>query len=493
MNKNSSQFSWFNFGSKILKDLIAIIILFILSVYVVYFTSQNIAKIFFLALLLLFFFSKKDYFWFAYFFIVAQGPGYFFADFSGTSLHRLPLYTFLAGMSFTPLDLFVLLVFLKALIKGRKKKLKLEKPLLLVLTYTVFSVIVNSLFYGTNVDVLVWNLRWVFCYSIIISFSYLMHKKHEIYRFFLLVFPLVFFILFTQIFYLTTGNEFINLFNPGFRDVALNTVTGALRPLAGGGLIVFFTFVFAIFLLVNEDYKLPKMYLYLVMAAAFSSVFLSATRLWFVIFSFILVSYLLVSKKKIFSTIGVVSIFFLFMSLLMYFGFVPRAFLVESSWGRLQQVFGIASGGVYSVDTAANRLFNQFPIIMGVIKQSPLIGYGFSDVSLIYYDNDFGFLNTILIFGVIGFFLFIYFFIKYFTMIISSVKKIGDSNSIKVPLKIMAILLAGILIGYFSTWDFFTYNFHKVFFISLVIALAEFFVRQADKEELFVKQKISSS
>ncbi|MBA7633807.1 hypothetical protein ES703_41378 [subsurface metagenome] len=492
MNNNSLEFSWPNFRWHVLKDLIGIIILFVLSIFMVYFTSQNITRLFFLLVLVLFVVSKKNYFWFAYFFIVAQGPGYFFADFSGTSLHRLPLYTFLAGMSFTPLDLFVLLVFLKALIKGRKKKLKLEKPLLLVLTYIVLSVIVSSLFYGTNVDVLAWNLRWVFCYSVIISFSYLMTKKHEIYRFFLLVFPFVFLIIFSQIYFVTTGSELINLLNPGFRGVALNTVTGELRPIMGGGLIVFFSFIFSVFLLVDRDYKLSKIYLYVIMAVAFLSIFLSATRLWFVIFSFIFTGYIFVSKKKIWSTLRIVSIFFLIISALIYSGLIPLNLVLQSSWGRVQQVFGIASGGLYSVDTAANRLINQLPVIMAIIKQNLIIGYGFSYISRMYYDNDFGFLNTILIFGVIGLSLFIFFFVKLLIMLALSIKKISIRNPFRISLKIMIIAWIGILIGYFTTWDFFTWYFDKVFFISILIALAEFFVMQADKEELRMKHSVNS-
>jgi hypothetical protein len=434
--------------------------------------------------------SKKDYFWFAYFFIITQGPGYFFADFSGTSLHRLPLYTFLAGMSFTPIDIFILLALLKALIKGRKMKLKLEKPLLVLLAYIILSVSVSSVIYGADADIIVWNFRWVFYYSIIISFLYLVNKKHEIYRFILLVSPLVFFIFFTQIYYLMTGNEFINFFNPGFRGVALNTVTGELRPLAGGGLIVFFSFVFSIFLLTAKDYKLPKIYLYFILVVAFLSVFLSATRLWFVIFSFIFAGYLLVSKKKILSIIGIGAVGFVVLSTLMYTGLIQSDLLLQSSWGRVQQVFGIASGDVYSVDTAMNRLVNQLPIIVGVIKQNPFIGYGFSKVTMIYYDNDFGFLNTILMFGVIGFLLFLFFFIKIFVMLVSCIKKISISNPYKIPLKIMVIAWGGILIGYFTTWDFFTMSFYKIFFISLLIVFAEFFVRQADREELLIKQKM---
>jgi len=425
MNSHSLEFSWYNFRWRILKDFIAIVIVFVLSIYVVYFTSQEIAKIFFLLLLLLFLLSDKDFFWFAYFFILAQGPGYFFADLSGASLYRLPLYTFLAGMSLTPVDIFVLLAFLKALAKGKRKRLQLQLPLLVLAGYIVFSVSVGFFIYGVDIDIAAWNLRWLFYYSIIISFLYLVHQKQQIYRFALLIFPFVFFIAFTQIYYISSGDELINLFDPDFRAITVNTVTGELRPITGGGLVVFFCYVLSFLLLADDDFKLPKVPLYLVLVSSFLSIFLSATRLWFVIFSFIFVGYTLVAKKKMLSAVSFVAIAFLVLSVLTYSGVITRDFLLGSSWGRLQQIFDVTRGDVSAVDNAINRLFNQMPIIVAAMKQNLLIGYGFSRVTMIYYDNDFGFLNTILMFGLAGLSLFVFFFVKLFTLLISSMKRVS--------------------------------------------------------------------
>jgi O-antigen ligase len=219
------------------------------------------------------------------------------------------------------------------------------------------------------------------------------------------------------------------------------------------------------------------------MVVAAISVFISATRLWFVIFSFVFVGYILVSEKKILSGIGILSMFLIVLSTLLYFGFIPQELLVESSWGRLNQVFNIAKGDVYSVDTARNRLLNQLPIIMEAIKQNPIVGYGFSNVTMSIYDNNFGFVNTILLFGISGFLLFVFFFVKLFGELLSSVKKLNNRNLYKIPLKILIIAWVGILIGYFSTWDFFTMSFHKVFFISILIVFLEFFMAKAKQNE----------
>ena len=483
----TDSYSLSKFGWQTLKNIISIIILFILSVYVVYFIGQSFSKIFFLVLLLLFLLSKRDYFWFAFFFILAQGPGNFFADFSGTSQYRLPSYTFLSGFSFNPLDFFVILAFLKAILKGKRTKLKLKRPLILILIYIIFSFVITSFIFGTNADILAWNLRWLFYYSIIISFSYLVTKKDEVYHFILLVFPFVFFILFTQIYYIRASNEFINLFDPGFRGIVLNTVTGELRPDIGGVLLVFFSFIFALFLLQNKDFRLSKVYLYLIITTSFFSIFISATRLWSVIFSFILMGYILVSKRKILSVVGIAGSLFVILSVLSCLGLTPSDLLLGSAWKRVSQVSYIAKGNIYIVDTARSRFFDQLPIILEQIKQNPLTGYGVSEITMEYCNNNLGFVNTILMFGIFGLSLFIYFFIKYFSMISTSIKRF-DNNPFKNSLKIMAIVWVGILIGYFSTWDFFTYYFYKTFFISILIAITEFFIREA--EELSMSRQI---
>ena len=469
------------------KDLFFLIILLILSFYAVYFTPQNISRVFFLLPLFVFLLSNRNYLWFAYFFVLAQGPGYFFADFSGASQQRLPLYTFLAGMSFTPLDAFIVFALLKALIKGRKMKLKLRDPLLILLAYIIFSVGVNSAIYGTDIGVLAGNSRWVFCYSIIISFSYLVNQKHYIYRFIMLIFPFVFFVFFTQIYAVVTGNELINLFNSGFRGIELNSVTGDIRTVMAGELILLFSLLSALIMLVNKESKLPKLYLVSVITVSFISVFLSATRLWFLIFSFIMAGYVFVSKRKILSVLGISSILVLTTSVLIYSGLVSVDTLLYSPWMRLQQVFKVATGNVYMVDTARNRLVNQLPIIMEVIRQNPLIGYGFSDVTMNFYNNNLGFVNTILMFGVIGFSFFLLFFIKVFEMLISSIRKISINNAFRLPLKIIVLAWGGVLIGYFTTWDFFSMYFDKVFFVSILIVFTEFFVVQADKEEMLLQ------
>lgn len=462
-----------------LLDFALMIGLLLLSVFVVYFSSQTIAKIYFFGLLVFFSFMENDYFWFAFFFILVQGPGYLFADFSGFSEFRLPLYSFLPGFSFTPIDLFVVLAFVKAMVKGRKVKLRHEINFLMIAVYMVSVVIVTAIIFESNIETLAWNLRWIFYYSLVVSFLFLVRNRHEVYRFILLSSIGVFIVVLAQIYLVTTGNEFINLLNPSFRGVELNEVTGGIRPVMGGVLLLFFGYAFAMFLLADRGYAFARKYLYVVVACAFFSVFLSATRLWSVIFSVIFIGYFFITRRKILSTIGVVVVLFLLVGGLVYSGIIPDEMLIDSSWARVSQIFDVAKGDIYSAETAMHRIVYELPVLLNVIKQSPFIGYGVSNISMRYYDGDFGFANTILMFGVIGFFLFIALFANLFASFMSAIKGIRTRNPLRSSLYVLIIIWIGILVGYFTTYDFFTMYFDKIFFIAIVLALSEFFTARA--------------
>jgi hypothetical protein len=453
------------------------------SFYVVYMASTDISRVFFLLVLVFFLFTKKSYFWFAYFFILVQGPGYLWADYSGLSQYRLPMYTPVSGMSFTPIDLFVLFAFVKAMFTGRKVRLGMTKVMIAVPVYAVICVVITGLLFGTDIDILAWNLRWVFYYTLIISFLFLIRKPYEVRDFFVLIFPVVFFILFTQIYYIASGTEFINLYDPGFRGVTLNTVTGDLRPVMGGILLVFFCFVTALLLLLEKNHRIPKLFLYSVVVTTFLTVFLSATRVWFIIFSIVFLGYVLASRKKISSTLGIVAVLLIIAGGIIYSGVLSHDLMVNSSWARMRQVFDFARGDFFAAQTAMNRLVVQLPILVNTIKQSPLVGFGFSGITMQHYDDDFGFLNTVLMFGLIGFTLFMVFFYRVISMLSSSFKRLRNGDAYRSSMKMMIAVWVSILIGYLTTWDFFTMYFNKVFFMAIIIAVSEYIVIRALQPE----------
>jgi len=474
------------------EDFVYLFILFTSSIIFTYYLPRNLSNIFFLILLFLFLRSEKNYFWFAFFFILVQGPAYFFSDFYGSSQYRLPIYSILPGLSFTPIDLFVILAFIKALLKGKKKKLMLKTPLIIILAYITISFIF-TIIKDFDLQYLGPVMRGPFYYSIIISFSYLVTERKDALYFIYLVIPSIFFLFFTQLYFLITRNEFINLFYPGYRGILQMENSGQIRAIAGGDLLVLFCFVFSLFLLENHKKKLSNRYLYLISTVAYISVIISATRIWFVVFSFILFGYIFISKRRMSNLIKIFIVLAIIFTMLFLSDVISIDFLERGVGKRLAGILYVIQGKFHSVKTFEYRYFVRLPRVIEGVKKYIIFGCGFSRKGLEYIDFHVGFFNTILQFGIIGFSLFILFIISYFKLIKTSINKIGNLNPFNIPLKILALIFSGILIANFTTWFFFpmSRNTYIPFFISIFLSLTELFIREAENEENLVVNKNS--
>jgi len=469
--------------NQIFTDLVFMILLFISSSYVVYFTSQSVSQVFFLALLLIFLLSsKKDYLWFAFFLVIMWTPGYLFSDFSALSTQRLPLYTFLRGWSFTPLELFLLFAFLKALRYGRRVHFALKRPLILILIYAGFLFFISFFLYGTNQDNLDYILKCFINTSIFVSFSLLVYTKEDIFRFFYLFLPIVFFIFFAQIYFVVTGIPFVNLFNPGYRTVVLLSES-QVRPLSGGIMILFLSYVSSLLLLRFQHRFKGKYFLLATVMVCYLSVFLSATRIWFIMFSFILVCYVL------FTNVRVAKYKYLFfvivLGVILFLNVKPLKFGIEGAWNRISEVGGVVSEGIHEAQTLDRRVSIRLPKVLEGIKQNWLIGWGFSDTYFEYSDRHVGNFDTILQGGLIGFLLFGYLWFSFFEMIFVTRKKVKGTNTYRDPLLVLVSAFGAILIAHFSTYHWFGLLFSQRggVFLLIFMSVSELFVRLAKHED----------
>ncbi len=473
-----SDFSW-----QLAKDEVEIILLFLLAVFSVYFLGRGISQLVFLGFLAAFWFSKKDYLWFALYFVFVLTPGYFLQSMGPLVQYRIPVYSVASGISFSATDIFVILALGKALIKGRRVRLRLEKPLLIILIYICIS-FVFSYIKGANVSTLANLVRGPFFYSVIISFLFLVRNRKQAYSFILLVSSFVFFILFTQLFYLVTHNEFINLFFPGFRGTVLIEGTQEIRPIMGGVLLVLFSFVYSLLLAENREVRISQKYLYLIAGTAFFSVVLSATRIWFAVFLFLILGYILISKKQL-SNLAVASFAMgFFVVALLMVGIIPFE-MITGVLERLSGLAAVARGDFHSVSTFEYRYYHRLPLLMVGLRENVLFGCGFSETYFQYRDYHVGFFNTILQFGVVGFSFFLYFFIRYFYILISKIKKISRRNPLRGSLKMLPVIFSGVLLAHFTTWYFiqFSTDTRPPFFIAIFIALTELFLRESENVE----------
>jgi hypothetical protein len=358
----------------------------------------------------------------------------------------------------------------------------LTLPLVLLLLYFLFGFLYGGLFYTTSESGVEKFLRTTFYYSWIFIFIALIRNKEEVYRFCSLLFPAVFFVFFCQISLLVSGVNIVSHFDRFFEaGMFKNTLTSELRSMPGGTLVILLCYITSLFFLEVKEKIFSKKYLYLIIAVCFLSIFLSSTRSWFGFFSLIFIGVYANRLKRI----GKILLFSAFILLLLFmlikFGAFSEEYLRNSVWARLSQVFNFIAGRGGDIDTFVSRK-EQLSILIPKIEQSILFGYGFSDISLQYYNSNWGFLNTVLMFGVAGLSLFIFLFTSYFKMMLSTLKKLVPNDPMRASLRVFIVSFLAMLGLYSLTWDFFSlFNPAIVAYMMTFFGISEIISREASK------------
>jgi hypothetical protein len=448
----------------------------LLSVYFVYFASQSLARLFFLALLIVFFFSKKDYLWFAFFLIIMWTPGYLFSDFSGLSTKRLPLYSFIPGWSFTPLEFFLMIAFVKAIIYGKKVDFVFKKAFIPIVLYAVLLLLLSFFVYGTSGRSIEITLLGFANFTIFLSFSYLIYRQRDVQRFIYLLSSIVFFVLFEQLFYIIAGYRIIDLLSPGYMQLMM-LETGDPRFIMGGEMVLFFGYISSLLLLQQKHSRLLGIYLYCVIIACFLSVFLSATRIWFIVFSFIMLWYVFFSMKNVrtFLKLAIVAILIFVFAM----SSQPLRSAMVGAWDRIDQIEAVAQGDFADAPTFQFRFSARLPRLLVGLSQNWILGWGFSDEYFRYSDGHVGNFDLLLQVGAIGFLLFSYLWIFYFRAIFRARSVKGGRGKGKDPLAVLAFAFAAMLIAHFSTYLWFTLvpNRRSGVFLLVFISISEFYIR----------------
>jgi hypothetical protein len=478
-----SRLSLSEFRKDALLDMLQMTVCFLGAVAAVYYAPKIANMLYFVVMLVLFWRSKKDYFWFAFFFILVNTPGHMFVETSATATRRLPLYSVLPGVSFSVFDLFILLSVAKIyyLKKGQGKKFLLTKSAKFILFYLLLVTFPMTFiigFEGSGASFFN-NFRPYFYYTLVFSFFMLIDKTEDIYRMGYLMFPFLVFTIFDQLFLLTTGKLFISIINPDtIRYIVKNTVTGGARAYFSGFLMLFYGFLFGLQLRMNRKYEILPGLGYLFIILPFTAFVLSATRAYLMMPLLTLFGFMLYSKKAAPDLIKLSLATLVFAVIFFSLDLISWETFVKGIWPRFEAFFNVIFGSgkqdLQEFDTVGSRLDTDLPDLLEGISHSPILGIGFSGLFRRYINDDLGFLNSILVFGFVGFL----FILNFFVFFLKSVnkwarKKYADQDN-KVILKSVIMVFFGILIGYATTYDYFTVmHTYRIYFVSLILGSAE--------------------
>lgn len=475
---------------KVLFGTIAIIILFVVTVYFVYYAPVGTDKLFCVVLFFLFWYSKSDYFWFAFFLIISAFPGGFFLEMSGTALRRLPIFSPIPKISFSIMDIFLIIALIKAILRGKKTKL-IDVFKLKNIGILIPYIVIVSVFYGVSLKAFLnGTARGFFFYTLLFSFPALVYNRKEVYKFMVMFFPFAVLEIIAQIFTLKTGMEFANIFNSGAASEILNSVTGEVRVIPTGYINMRLAYVFAFVLLESKENIVPKIYSYMIILITLASVIISATRSAIVMFIFIFVAYFVfIARKKpnVFLQIFISSA--ILIMLLDATNVFDLNNIVDSSYNRFVGAVSMEGGSVKAEDTFDNRISNRLPILWDNIRKSILIGYGFSDKYFNIYDGHLGGVFVgLLQAGILGYSLYIVFIINIYRKCFWYIKKIPKDNSLIGIIKVFTLCFIGYMIVNLSVDPIFVLNSFTVpqdIFIHLVIA--SLFINMAVREQILKK------
>jgi len=435
---------------------------------------------FFMLLLLLSFFSKRNYFWIALFFIFLQEPAGFFMY---TQSSHLPFIQAIPRISLTPMDLFTVLMLFKMVINKSHLNFRLKTPLIFLGLYIAGSFFISAIFSNTSIDVTARFSRSLIYMMWIFFTAAFLRDINDFLKFLELLLPITIFILLSQIYFILKGEQLIALFNPEANIIILNSLTGEARAWTGGFLLLFCCYFSAFFLMQFKQNKKRENYYYIISIICFLVAIIAATRFLFGIFFFMAVMIYGRKLKEMPKIVILAAGAVILLLFLIKIGIFSSHYLKYSLWARVSQIFDFAAGKGAEIDTVVSRL-DQLKYMIDAISKKPFFGYGFTEEALLHVNNNWGFQNTLVMFGFFGFFLFIWLFKAYFRLITVANRRPYAISEAKAALKILLVTFFGMLLGYFTTWDFFSLFYPSVVVFNMVFfSLSEVFVNKIESEK----------
>jgi len=473
------------------KDISHFILLYVGAIVSVYFLPNAIGYLYFGLLLILFWRSKKNAFWFMLFYFMLDPPyGLFPEDFN----YGLP---FIKGVNIRFIELFTYVAFLKALINKNRFQSLYYRSYQLLLVLTIILLVYTLLLNSFSVSFII-TIKWLFVWSLVYSMPKLIDTYYDWVFAFRLSFIIVFIAFLSQLLQLGLGYSPTVLLGTNFKpmmdlnpaeyvfskmDTAGYDILEA-RPISSSSIILM-GLVGAMFFQQYKKNIFPKIYLYIVIIVSYVSILLTATRGWFIAFSVVIFLYFVfvqkIKRKAIIIIVGIIAI-----PILLSVPFVQKQ--LKGSFKRISTIEAVAQGDLSAGGTNARDKYSIE--LIDVWKESPWLGWGFSDVYKEYKNGHAGLANLLFGVGVIGFILFLYFWYQLFSIPITANRLISLQNPFKGSLIVFTLaFLIYFILNATSSQQFGIYlGFGQgVFSQILFYCYSSFFITMALKTDNLIK------
>lgn len=425
--------------------LFQFLFLVVTTILAVYFLPSVFNTVWILILLILYWFSKDEPFWLAFFLILTDGFMGFFG-FYEVSLSILP------GLPAIEISQFyIILTILKARTQKPTYPLFFRDILNIMGLYVLLLIIIGIVIGIENsfreyFKIVKLTLPFLLFYSI----PRLIKNKEDFLNFFGLIFPITILALIAQLF------EIVNLQSiPSFIGARVkieNTYDEGdmIRSFYNMGVLLLSMFG-SLYYFTKKQTPFKTVYLNIITVVSILIAFLSGTRGWIIGFGIILMLFLVINLKfNLKRLIRIMSLVVLVYFSLMSFPATRNQF--DSAINRFMSVEQIAEGDA-AADNTQIRTTERSPRVMKKWRDSPILGYGFSEEYNRSYDGHVGNQNILLHSGIIGFALMLIFFLIFIGKIIQTT--INTSNN---ALMVFIVFLIGWLIIHSTSGQHFSYT-----------------------------------
>jgi len=438
----------------------------IVSASVIYFLGGLVAQVYYIILLGIVWRTNKDYLWAAVMFIMLNTPGgLFHGGTTRDATQSLPIYV-LGPISFQFIQLYSMLIFVKALIKHQSFTFVFKQEYKIGAFVFIFLVLV-SFYLGVNFEAIKKIYFIAISLSLYYSTLFIFRREEYVIQFLRIIFPFAFVALLLQVYTLINEQQLVALFKPGVVSVH-GIVTGEMtRPIEMTELLLLCT-VGSLYFLSSGRYGFNRKYLIIISAISILSIFLTGTRSWFLGYAGLFFVFILANRKQLKRSLQYMVIGFILVILLLNFsGVLSKQFNI--AWSRISTIENFIEQG--GAGAELKRTDERLPKLIEGIKKSTIVtGVGFGELYLKYGDAHLGYINMFFVAGITGYIFYIYFLVSIWgrSLMFASQRSLILRNEVRnILLSLTPILIIN------SATQFFGFSlggFTRVFVIALIFA-----------------------
>ena len=362
---------------------------------------QIVNRASFLVILLVVFRSQDDPFWLAWFFLITNSPGRLFTSTSSLTLFRLPYFNILPGISLGFQELFLFMYLIKYLNIRQKSPYLFRNYIKAILIYGAM-VFIYSLVLGMSSSNIVLTIRTIMPWSWALIIPAFIKDTEKLDRVFQLLFPFVILAFVLTIEAQLTGLYLHDILSGENSFGYIGDVKSELVRVSHAANILFICLVQSLLYISVRKKQFNENYLNLIVVIVVTSIFLSATRGWILGLLVVTASVLFMGGFNLFKQslrlFVVMGVFFVIV-INTFSGFLYQS---SEAYTRVLSMTQLIQGDNTAGGTLI-RVTERAPLVMSYFRESPIIGWGFSNYYYSHGDGHVGNPNMLLNGGVVGY------------------------------------------------------------------------------------------